>query len=73
MSANGLHFDRVYIDEWPNCDTSDCENKACIDSSLCFPCAAVKALRHQALRNHDFNPDACSACEEAAQILARKP
>jgi len=27
------------------------------------------ALIHQRIRNHDYNPDACSACEDVREVL----
>jgi hypothetical protein len=62
------------LDDWPNCRTPDCENKACLSvgSRDCFPCTATQALFHQTARNHDYNPRGCSACAMAAKLLNLK-
>jgi hypothetical protein len=61
------------LEDWPNCRTADCENKAClaINSALCFPCACVSALLHQVHRNHDYNPN-CSGCSLASKCINLK-
>jgi len=60
------------LDEWPNCRTPDCGNKACLSlkSPLCFPCTASSALKHQVNRNHDYKPDSCLGCRLAAKVLS---
>ncbi|MCU1305153.1 MAG: hypothetical protein JWQ87_5437 [Candidatus Sulfotelmatobacter sp.] len=62
------------LDEWPNCRTADCENKAClaIKSPMCFPCTAVHALLHQMRRNHEYKPETCAGCQIAARVVNLK-
>jgi hypothetical protein len=62
------------LNEWPDCITPDCQNKAClsIGSPFCFPCSAVNALRHQIHRPHPYRPERCTGCKLAALVLDLK-
>ena len=45
------HFRITRGYEWPNCETPDCEYKACIPSALCYRCTLQ-------FRGVDMRPEA---------------
>lgn len=59
------------LDDWPNCETPDCQHKHCCwatDNTLCFPCNVRKFGRDKVLARWDETHDGLTF-QEAGYVL----
>lgn len=65
------------FEDWPNCETPDCENKQCTWARLpyCFPCSERMVGKEEMIRRfnatHDMTWEQAKAAEEAEELEER--